>query len=73
MIAFFRKLAVFIIYVFLLLNVFIATTANVFSENIQENNERYASAMFLLIIFYFRKSILKLPITLFKRITKMQY
>lgn len=73
MIALFRKLAVFIIYVFLLLNVFIATTANVFSENIQENNERYASAMFLLIIFYFRKSILKLPITLFKRITKMQY
>lgn len=55
-----KKIFTFFIYIFLLINVFIATVGNVFSDNIAENNARYSFAVFLLLAFYFRKSIIKL-------------
>lgn len=70
MLNFIKGILKFFIYSVLILNIFIATSANVFSDNISENNSRYVLSMLLLFVFYIRKYIYKIPKFLFNKILK---
>lgn len=70
MIILLKKIAKLFIYTFLIINVFISTSANVFSENISENNSRYVFSMLLLFLFYNRKYFLKIPILILNKLFK---
>lgn len=66
MIALLKGIIKFIIYGLLLFNIFLASVANVFTDNIQESNSRFGLALLLLILFISRKYILMIPKSLIK-------
>jgi hypothetical protein len=70
MIALLKGIVKFIIYGLLLFNLFLASVANVFTDNIQESNSRFGLAILLLIIFISRKYILMIPKLLIKGLLK---
>ncbi|WP_419871013.1 hypothetical protein [Chryseobacterium sp. CT-SW4] len=70
MIALLKGIIKFIIYGLLLFNLFLASVANVFTDNIQESNSRFGLALLLLIIFISRKYILMIPKLLIKGMLK---
>lgn len=70
MIALLKGIVKFIIYGLLLFNLFLASVANVFTDNIQESNSRFGLALLLLIIFISRKYILMIPKLLIKGLLK---
>lgn len=70
MIALLKGIIKFIIYGLLLFNLFLASVANVFTDNIQESNSRFGLALLLLILFISRKYILMIPKSLIKGLIK---
>lgn len=70
MIALLKGIIKFIIYGLLLFNIFLASVANVFTDNIQESNSRFVLALLLLILFISRKYILMIPKSLIKGLIK---
>lgn len=68
MIALLKGIIKFIIYGLLLFNLFLASVANVFTDNIQESNSRFGLALLLLIIFISRKYILMIPKMLLRKL-----
>ena len=70
MIALLKGIIEFIIYGLLLFNLFLASVANVFTDNIQESNSRFGLALLLLILFISRKYILMIPKSLIKGLIK---
>lgn len=68
MIALLKGIIKFIIYGLLLFNLFLASVANVFTDNIQESNSRFGLALLLLILFILRKYILMIPKSLIKKV-----
>lgn len=70
MIALLKGIIKFIIYGLLLFNLFLASVANVFTDNIQESNSRFGLALLLFIIFISRKYILMIPKLLIKGMLK---
>ena len=50
-----------IIYGILLLNLFIASAGNVFGKDANQSGKDYLFGMAILLAFYFRKEILKIP------------
>lgn len=70
MIALLKGIIKFIIYGLLLFNIFLASVANVFTDNIQESNSRFGLALLLLILFISRKYILMIPKSLIKGLIK---
>lgn len=70
MIALLKGIIKFIIYGLLLFNLFLASVANVFTDNIQESNSRFGLALLLLILFISRKYILIFPKSLIKGLIK---
>lgn len=70
MIALLKGIIKFIIYGLLLFNLFLASVANVFTDNIQESNSRFGLALLVLILFISRKYILMIPKLLIKGLIK---
>ena len=55
-----------IIYGILFLNLFIASAGNVFGKDANQSGKDYLFGMTILLAFFFRKEILKLPRYIFK-------
>lgn len=70
MIALLKGIIKFIIYGLLIFNLFLASVANVFTDNIQESNSRFGFALLILILFASRKIIMRIPKILLKSLLK---